>query len=920
MPTSPSRLVALRRTQLLDSPRERDFDLLTRLAAHLLKSPVALVSLVDDHRQFFKSSLGLSEPWASRRETPLSHSFCHFGTESRSSLVVADARTHPLLKDNPAVRELEAIAYAGVPLFFDEEAIGMFCVIDHQPRAWSDADLTMLHDLANSVVAAIELRVALREAREQRSLLEAVLESVGDGVLAVDRERGYIVVNGAARKLFDERTVQLGLSATPDWAPMHAAAYPDGKPLLSRDGVLSRGLRGEATDHLTFTLQRPGAHKPSWVEATGRPLLGEDGKPFGSVGVYRDVSQREAQATALLAAQELLDQTGRLADVGGWRLELATLRSEWTAQLYEIFEISPDVRPDLESTIARYAAEALPVIRAALEKCIRTGEGWDLELPFISAKGRRFWGRTRGEAQRKNGVITHLVGALQDVTLRRLAQQGLRRERSFLENVLDRLPNTVLFVFGESGTVERAHGALAMTGMALAPEDIVGAPLTSLGSEAERPRLEAAVRACLLGREATLDVKREGRRIELHFAPLAEEYGERMGMAMGYDVTERDALRVQLASQERLVTIGTLAGGVGHEINNPLAYVTANLELVDEELHAIALEAPSSRFDEVFEMVTEARGGAERIRKIVRGLLSFSREADALMPTNVVDALEMSIRMAMHELRARAAVIRDFKPVPLVLADDTRLGQVFINLLTNAGHAFGDRPLERNHVLVSTWTNEDGNAVVEIADDGVGMSPEVAARMFEPFFTTKGVGRGTGLGLSICRNVVEALGGELACETAPGQGAVFRVTLKASDRPSAAAAAMKTHGSTETRGRVLIIDDEVGITSAVSRMLSGQHDVTVLNDARAALARLLEGAHFDVILCDIAMPGLPGQKLYEELRAQRPELLDRIVFISGSSPHVEAKRFLESVPNAHVEKPFSIPELRALVRRYVARG
>jgi signal transduction histidine kinase len=915
MPTRPSRLAALRRTQLLDSAPERDFDLFTRLAAHLLKSPVALVSLVDAEREFFKSAVGLGEPWSSRREAPLSHSFCHFGTQARSALVVSDAREHPLLRESPGIAELKAIAYAGVPLFFDDEAIGMLCVVDHEPRAWADADVALLHDLAHSVVAAIELRVLLREAREQGSLLEAVLESVGDGVLAVDRERGYIVVNAAARKLFDTATVQPGLPIRTDWGPMHAAAYPDGTPLQSQDGVLSRGLRGEATDHLTFTLQRPGAHRPSWVEATGRPLRDEHGKPFASVGVYRDVSQREAQATALLAAQELLDQTGRLADVGGWRLDLATLRSEWTAQVHRLFEVSPEVRPDLEATIGRYAAEARPVIRAALEKCIRTGEGWDLELPFVTAKGRKFWGRTRGEVQRKNGVVTHLVGALQDITPRRLAQYALRRERSFLESVLDRLPNTVVFVFGENGTVERAHGALA-----LAPADIVGAPIASLGTDAEQPRLEAAVRECFLGRDTTLDVKREGRRIELHFAPLAtEESGERRGIAMGYDVTERDALRVRLASQERLVTIGTLAGGVGHEINNPLAYVSANLELVDEELRALANEAPSSRFEEVFEMVTEARGGADRIRKIVRGLLSFSREADALLPTNVVDALEMSIRMAMHELRARATVVRDFKPVPLVLADDTRLGQVFINLLTNAGQAFGDRPLERNHVFVSTWTNEDGNAVVQIADDGMGMTPEVAARMFEPFFTTKGVGRGTGLGLSICHNVVTALGGDLVCETAPGQGAVFRVTLKASDRPSAPAVSMTTRGNTETRGRVLVIDDEVGITSAVTRMLSGQHDVTVQNDARAARERLLEGAHFDVILCDIAMPGLPGPKLYEELRMKRPELLDRIVFISGSSPHAEAKRFLESVPNVHVEKPFSIPELRAVVLRYVAR-
>jgi GAF domain-containing protein len=161
-PHEQDRLEALRRTGLLDSPPEPAFDRLTRLAARLLHAPVALVSLLDRDRQFFKSSFGLPEPWASRRETPLSHSFCRHEVASGRPLVVADARRHRLVRDNPAVAELGVVAYLGIPLIAaDGHVLGSLCAIDHEPRAWTEDDVQTLGDLAASVVTEIELRTAV---------------------------------------------------------------------------------------------------------------------------------------------------------------------------------------------------------------------------------------------------------------------------------------------------------------------------------------------------------------------------------------------------------------------------------------------------------------------------------------------------------------------------------------------------------------------------------------------------------------------------------------------------------------------------------------------------------------------------------------------------------------------------------------
>jgi GAF domain-containing protein len=160
---SPERLTALHDSLLLDSPPEESFDRLTRLTATVLNVPMAMVSLVDRDRQFFKSCLGLPEPWASQRQTPLSHSFCRHVVESRRPLVVSDAREHPMLRDNPAIRDLGVIAYAGAPLITpDGHVLGTVCAIDHQPRHWTPEQVEILCNLAGSVLSEIQLHAAQR--------------------------------------------------------------------------------------------------------------------------------------------------------------------------------------------------------------------------------------------------------------------------------------------------------------------------------------------------------------------------------------------------------------------------------------------------------------------------------------------------------------------------------------------------------------------------------------------------------------------------------------------------------------------------------------------------------------------------------------------------------------------------------------
>jgi PAS domain S-box-containing protein len=241
------------------------------------------------------------------------------------------------------------------------------------------------------------------------------------------------------------------------------------------------------------------------------------------------------------------------------------------------------------------------------------------------------------------------------------------------------------------------------------------------------------------------------------------------------DVTERELLRKRLLRDERLMTVGTLAAGVGHEINNPLTYVQASLDLALDAVRAAASGATPARTGELLELLTEARTGTERIRKIVRGLRAFAREDGAPSPINVQEVVETSISMAMHELRRVTLDVR-LDDVPRIMADESRLSQALVNLLVNAAQAFPSADPTTNHVWVRLQRT-GATVVLSVRDDGPGIPAHVRHRIFDPFFTTKPVGQGMGLGLSISQSAVHALGGELLCETETGVGTTFSIHL-----------------------------------------------------------------------------------------------------------------------------------------------
>lgn len=506
-----------------------------------------------------------------------------------------------------------------------------------------------------------------------------------------------------------------------------------------------------------------------------------------------------------------------------------------------------------------------------------------------------------------------------DVSERKRAGAAVARALRELETVLETLPDPVAIRIGELFAYVNPAW-LRILGYA-DPRELIGKKVL----DSIHPNDVAIASARLTvpaakGQGDTTELRmlaKDGSAVPLDFPPSLElhYHGEPARMVVAHDRREEKRVAAALATRERLVTVGTLAAGVGHELNNPLQSVSMNLELLREELRNVAGGSPSARYRELVDMADDALRGAERIRKIVIGLHTFSRgEREEQSLLDVRSVLELSLNLAQNELRHRARVELDFEPVPPVMADESKLAQVFINLLVNAVQAMPERPAEDNEVRVVTRADEQERVVVEIRDNGSGMAPEVRSRIFEPFFTTKPVGMGTGLGLAISYNIVTSLGGQIECQSETGVGTTFRVVLPRA-REAVHRSGLRQLAPPTLRGRILVVEDELTVARLLERVLSRDHVVDLAADGVGALERLSLRRDYDIVLCDVMMPRMNGMELFESVSRQYPELAERFVFMSGGATRPDVQAFLDSVTNEKLYKPFSVPSVKALVGR-----
>jgi signal transduction histidine kinase/ActR/RegA family two-component response regulator len=366
------------------------------------------------------------------------------------------------------------------------------------------------------------------------------------------------------------------------------------------------------------------------------------------------------------------------------------------------------------------------------------------------------------------------------------------------------------------------------------------------------------------------------------------------------EAAQRERMQERLLVQNRLATMGTLIAGLGHEINNPLAYVVTNIDVARE-----SDDLP----DDVREALDDAFEGANRLARVVRDLKLLGRTDERQVAVDVAPVVESSLAIASVKVeRGRVRVVKDVDAVPPVLTQPGELRALLLNLFTNAMEAVEDRT--DGEVRVAVTLDELRRVVIAVEDNGGGVRDEDAERIFEPFVSTRAAKGGTGLGLAIGRSIVERANGTLAVDQSPTLGgARFVVTLPAvADAPAPTPAAPTPAGGR----RVLIVDDEVRVGDALARALRGHH-VTVVNGGEAALEVLDEAERFDLILCDVAMPGMDGLQLLDHIKARWPAHADQLCFLTGGVSRESTRRGLEASGRPVLTKPIGKHELLALL-------
>lgn len=908
-PPEPARLAAVRRTALLDTPPEEAFDRLTRLAARLLGTQIALISLVEDDRQFFVSATGLAEPLASSRTTPISYSFCRHVVESKARLVVEDARRHPLVRTNPAIRELGWVSYAGVPLTDrDGHVLGALSVIDAMPRLWSERDLDLLQDLAVWAVTEIELR-----ALSLRKEALPIFEETGVAMAIVAADGRCLRANKALGDLVGTRPSELV------GRPIEELTHEDDR---AADREALRLLR--AGECRSFTAEKRvlgESGEPCWVLATTThlPEAGSHREQF--IVAFQEST---GQARFETEAREREEKRYRLVvesthDVI-WDWDLLTDRVVWSSASGGFLGYGMD---QLGDTAAWWYERLHPDERervvAAIHGVVARGESlWNDAHQFRRADGGWADMEVRGSVVRDEaGDAVRMVVATLDVTERKRAELAARHQSALLRDIaagmeLDEALRGIM-AFTEAHTGGAA--AIDLVGDDGGPHSAVE---TSMPSSAASVFPLVATDGTALG---TLTIVRSEPESSDPDAGVVQIATDLACLAIERERTHAALLRSedQLRQAQKMEAVGQLAGGIAQDFNNLLTGILSYTDLVLEELP----QADPIRAD-----IEQIRHAGHRAAALTRQLLAFSRR-QVLQPrvislNTVVSDLETMLRKLVP-----AGIALDVMLEPglwYVMADAGQLEQVLVNLTANARDAMPDggrltittancrvgaEGLER-----AAGVRPGAYAVLSVADTGLGMDVATQARIFEPFFTTKHGGGGGGLGLSSVYGIVEQSGGHISVQSAPGRGATFSIYLPRHAEPGAPAANTPDRRTlpvgTET---LLLVEDEATVRSSARRLLE-RHGYTVV-EARHGVEALQvaeeAGVHFDLVLTDVVMPEMGGRELVERLRARSPGL--KVLFMSGYSERAIAADGTMPPGTGFVEKPFTVEQLLRRLRR-----
>ena len=637
------------------------------------------------------------------------------------------------------------------------------------------------------------------------------------------------------------------------------------------------------------------------------------------IAIAHDITERKQAETAARRLAERLARSQEIGKLGIWEVDLATGRIECSDQALTIFGHNRSgPPPDRNLFRSLVHPEDLAGHIAGVERAVGTGQTYLNSLRIIRPDGAVRNIQMRGEVMRDDaGRVTGLSGTVIDVSELVTAEEARQRSRRRFEALFESAVSALLII-DESGAIQLANrqaeeifgrSRADLAGRTL-PETLLAAGLVPPGRKL--PSAGDTVRSVRLNGRRPDGSDFTG---ELHLQPL--EAGPEGGIVVQIDdVTERERARRTELRAQRMESIGTLAGGIAHDLNNALAPISMGLELLR------AQNPRNASLIDTMEKCTRRGAG------MVRQLLTFARgsegERRSIQPRRIIDEMAQIIRSAFPkniELEVELAPgLWD------ILGDATQLHQVLLNLCVNARDAMpegGKLAIDARNIRVDTTfaSGTDGARAGDfvrwvVRDTGTGMTPEVIQRIFDPFFTTKEQGKGTGLGLSTVLGIVRSHQGFLRVDSTPGNGSAFEIYLPAVDAPAASAAADAQAGAFRGNGEtILVVDDEDTVREISRTVLTGLNfNVLLAGDGTEALIQAADHpGGIRVVITDYDMPHMDGRMLVPAIRRMLPDA--RIVLASGTLDEQKTAALSVDGVDAILEKPFSQVNLIAALRK-----
>ena len=927
----PERLKAVQAAALLDTPAEVPFDRVVRLAATALQAPAAMLSLIDDHRQFCKAVYGMSEPVASRREIPLSHSFCKHVVATGKTLSVADARRHPELKDNPAIHELGALAYLGVPLITSEgHVLGSLAVVDSSPRGWTGAQAQIMEDLAASVMAAIDHRRMARQLEQAHAQLLRVrnqfsqfMEKTPAAAYIKDDQGRLVWLNNTALRMMGPSAAGwVGRTGHEIWPKETADA------LCAADAAAYASLDGQEREEV---VPLPDGSQSHWY--TFRyPLPQEDGRVFlAGISInISDIRNAEGARRRTLQLLEAILQTVNddiiAVDARGRTICINAAARDRTGH-------DGPIEESLNRTFRMRTLEGgdeLDMPRSALSQALK---GRDVEQQFILERlrdGKRFIIHAKAHPLRgEGGEIAVAVVSGRDVTLAWEAAQALARSESRFRLAAEAMSGFVYDYDVQRNQVLRSSGIAQVLGYA--PEE-AGATsdwwFSQIHPDDQQRVSQAFAAAQADPRRLRSEMEYRMRRSDGRYVWLVDrcilsrdEQGRLLRVVgQNMDVTQRVEAEAALRQAKEAADAANLAKSqflaqMSHEIRTPISAILGFADLLRKS------DVPAADREEYLQTI---RRNAEHLLSLITDILDLSKiEADAMTLERVPTDLPRLLEQVAAMMRPRAAdkglaLALDFSAdLPRrALVDPTRLKQILINLVGNAV-----KFTRRGRVDIKARLLPGNAAALEIAviDTGIGLTAGQLSKLFKPFTQAdqshaRQFG-GTGLGLAISRRLARLMDGDIHARGEPDRGSQFILHLPfvSADSPIADRAG-------PTAAQVLLVEESPDLQRLYQAFLAhAGFGVSVVEDGAAALRQISSSAQprIDLILMDCQGPALDGCAAAALIR--QGGFAGPMIALSTHPAEMEKQRCLRLGFSHFIAKHESPEKLVEAVRRALGR-